>query len=213
MRVIALVSQKGGCGKTTLALGLACCASANGHTTVVVDLDPQASAASWGDRRTSDAPAVLPAQAPRLGRILEAASEQGVDVAYIDTAPRADQSALAAVKAAGLVLVPSRPAIYDLETVMTTVELVRATQAHTPVRCVLNAVPALGRRPAQARALLAKAGVGTCTGAIGMRAVVDHAAVSGQTPPEYEPSGKSAAEFQALYEETCRIVSMPARTN
>ena len=100
--VISVVAQKGGAGKTTLSVGLACAAAAAGLSAVVVDLDPQATAASWGDRREADAPAVLSVQPSRLARLLEAAVAQEVNLAVIDSAPRAEQSAIAAVKAANL---------------------------------------------------------------------------------------------------------------
>ena len=102
MIVISVVAQKGGAGKTTLSVGLACAAAAAGLSAVVVDLDPQATAASWGDRREADAPAVLSVQPSRLARLLEAAVAQEVNLAVIDSAPRAEQSAIAAVKAANL---------------------------------------------------------------------------------------------------------------
>ena len=59
MQVVALVSQKGGAGKTTLAAGLAVSGERAGLSTVLVDLDPQASAAKWGDLRNAETPARL----------------------------------------------------------------------------------------------------------------------------------------------------------
>ena len=48
MKVLSIVSQKGGTGKTTLATHLSVEAERNGQTTALIDLDPQASAAKWG---------------------------------------------------------------------------------------------------------------------------------------------------------------------
>ena len=208
MIVISVVAQKEGAGKTTLSLGLGCAAGAAGLSAVVVDLDPQATAASWGDRRAADAPTVLSVQPSRLPRILDAAVAQDVDLAVIDSAPRAEQSAIAAVKAADLVLLPTRPSVYDLETVLTTVELVRAVRPDVLLRCVLNAVPARGPREAQARALLSELGVPLFDCALGHRAAVDYAAVVGLTAQEYEPAGKAVAEMIALYESVCGIVDL-----
>jgi chromosome partitioning protein len=59
MFILALVSQKGGPGKTTLAINLAVAATEHGLTAVIIDLDPQANAANWKDRRTIENPAVV----------------------------------------------------------------------------------------------------------------------------------------------------------
>lgn len=86
MKVLAILSQKGGAGKTTMALHLAVEAERRGLTTAVIDLDPQASAASWGDSRKSEGPVVVSAQASRLSQVLAAARENNARLAIIDTA-------------------------------------------------------------------------------------------------------------------------------
>lgn len=209
MKVLSVIAQKGGTGKTTLSLAIACAAAADGLSAVVVDLDPQATAASWGDRRTAGSPVVVPAQPPRLHRILEAAVQQGVDLAVVDTAPRVEQSAVAAARAADLVAVPCRPAVYDLETVAATRDLVAAVAPGTPLLCVLNGVPPRGPRQPQARALLADIGVPVCGPAIGLRAAVDYAAAAGTSAAEYEPRGKAAAEAAALYRDLAHRLALP----
>ena len=109
MYAISLVAQKGGTGKTTLAINLAVAAEAGGHRAVLIDLDPQASAAGWGDHRTLDRPVVAPVPATRLDDALGAARAHGADLAIIDTAPHSESSALAAARAADLALIPLRP--------------------------------------------------------------------------------------------------------
>ena len=207
MKVIAVIAQKGGTGKTTLSLATAVAATAEGLSTAVIDLDPQATASSWSDRRQDESPVVISAQAARLPRILDAAEEEGADLVVIDTAPRAEQAALAAVKAADLVLTPCRPAIYDLETVMTTVELVRLAQQHTPLLCVLNGVPPRGPRQQQARDVLTSLGVPVCPASIGQRAAIDHAAALGLSAQEYESNGKAASEISSVYSFTINLVN------
>ena len=73
MFTISLIGQKGGTGKTTMALGLAVAAFRAGKVVAVVDLDPQASAANWKDRRADDDPAVVSAQSSRLKQTFAAA--------------------------------------------------------------------------------------------------------------------------------------------
>jgi hypothetical protein len=67
-------------------LGVAVAATAAGKTGAVIDLDPQPSAANWGDRRSiADSPAVIACPAARLRRVLDGARNQGVDLVIIDT--------------------------------------------------------------------------------------------------------------------------------
>ena len=207
MKVIAVIAQKGGTGKTSLSIATAVAATAAEFSAAVIDLDPQATASSWSDRRQDESPVVISAQAARLPRMLDAAEGEGADLVVIDTAPRAEQAALAAAKAADLVLIPCRPAIYDLETVMTTVELVRLAQQHTPLLCVLNGVPPRGARQQQARDVLTDLGVPVCPASIGHRAAIDHAAALGLSAQEYEPNGKAASEISAVYSFTINLVN------
>ena len=125
MKVIALVSQKGGAGKTTLATGLAVSGERAGLSTVLVDLDPQASAAKWGDLRAAEIPVVTTAPATRIAPVLDAARAAGAALAILDTAPHSADAALAAARAAGLVLIPCRASTADLHAIAASVDLVR----------------------------------------------------------------------------------------
>ena len=115
MKVVSVISQKGGAGKTTLALHLAVASSTAGRNTAVLDLDPQASAAKWADRRAAELPVVRSAHASRLQHELRQIQQAGGELVMIDTAPHADRTALETAKASDLVLVPCRPSILDLE--------------------------------------------------------------------------------------------------
>ena len=85
---LALVSQKGGSGKTTLALARAAAHELAGGQAAVIDLDPQGSAATWGRHRHGVPPVVISAHPPRLARVIAAAADAGATLAVIDTAPR-----------------------------------------------------------------------------------------------------------------------------
>lgn len=209
MKTIVILSQKGGTGKTTLALHLAVAAEAAGHTAAVIDLDPQSSAGGWGDSRKAEAPTVAIAHAPRLASILEAAAANGVALALVDTAPHSQGDAMAAAQSADAILIPCRPGILDLRAISATVQIVRLSGK--PAAVVLNACPPQGRVIADEAAQAVEGyGIEVAPVRLTQRAAFAHALASGQTAQEYEPDGKAAEEIRRLYEWTCQFVGMPA---
>ena len=197
MKTVAIISQKGGVGKTTLALHLAVAAERAGKTSVLIDLDPQASAATWKDLRQEETPIVQPAQPNRLTVILEEASKQGAAFAVIDTSPNSESAALAAARAADLVLIPCRPHLLDLKAISSSIEVARL--AKTPFAVVLNAVPPRGALGAEADAAIATYDAPVVPVQISMRAAYYHCLVNGQVAQEYEPTGKAAEEAFELF--------------
>ena len=210
MKTIALIAQKGGSGKTTLALSLAVAAEAAGRTTMIVDLDPQASACKWGDRRRADAPIIIDAQPPRLPNALTKAAQAGVDLAIVDTPARIEQAAAEAARVADLVIIPTRPSIYDLETLQTSLDLIKGRAQRPPV-VVLNAVPPQSGRREQAMQAIRGMGAATCLAFLGHRVAYEYAAQLGQSAAEYEPDGKAAAEIQAVYASVCQLLELSTR--
>lgn len=206
MDVVAIVAQKGGTGKTTLAVSLAVAGDRSGRTVAVIDLDPQASVSNWADRRDADFPVVVSAQPARLQHVLSAAEEQGADLLLIDTPPRAEQAALAAAKVANLVLIPCRPAIYDLETVATTVDLIRFA-GEKAISVVLNGVPARGPKRDQATKILKSMGLSVCPVVFGQRVAFDHAGALGLNAQEYESRGKAADEIERVYQFMSKLLN------
>jgi chromosome partitioning protein len=139
MHVIAILSQKGGTGKTTLSLHLAVAAERAGHVAAVIDLDPQASAAGWTDSRPGETPAVVSMPATRLPQALDLARGAGAEVVFLDTAPHSSDVALAAAEAADLLLIPCRAGILDLRAIGATARLAKI--AGKPVHVILNSMP------------------------------------------------------------------------
>lgn len=208
MKTVAIISQKGGAGKTTLAVHLATAAVTAGHASAIIDLDPQATAASWSDRRIASAPEVISGQAARLPALMKAARENGAAFIILDTAPNADQTASLAARAADLVLVPCRASTFDLEAIETTLMLAKA--AAKPAYVVLNAVPprsGIGREAAEG--LMAR-GAQVAPHRLTHRAAFTHGVIDGRTAQEFEPQGKAAEEIEALYGWLCGIAGMPA---
>ena len=209
MKIIAMLSQKGGSGKTTLTLHLAVAAERAGHTVAIIDLDPQSSSAGWSESRKAEGPTVAIAHVPRLASILKAAAANGATLALLDTAPHAQGDALAAAQAAHAILIPCRPGILDLRAIGDTVQI--AKLAAKPAAVVLNACPPQGRGLADEAAEAVRGyDMALAPVRITQRAAFAHALVGGQTAQEYEADGKAAAEIQELYEWTCQFVGMPA---
>jgi chromosome partitioning protein len=190
MRVITIASQKGGSGKTTLALHLAVEAERSGETAVIVDLDPQASATGWKDSRDGDTPAVVSIAPARLEQALRTAREHGANLVLVDTAPQVESPTLAAARLSDLILVPCRPAILDLRAIGATLDIARL--AKKPAAVVLNAVPARGSLAAEAIEAIAAYDVPVAPVHLGQRAAFVHALTAGQVAQEYEPGGKAA---------------------
>jgi chromosome partitioning protein len=169
-----------------------------------VDLDPQASACKWGDRRQKDGPAIIDAQPSRLAHALERARKEGFQLAIVDTPARVEMAAVEASKAADLVLIPCKPSIYDLETLQTTRDLVQRSGTKHPPVVVLNAVPPQSSRNEQAAQAIRGIGLDVCPAQVGQRVAFEYAGQLGLSAAEYEPDGKAASEIQQLYESICR---------
>ena len=203
MEIYAILSGKGGTGKTTLAVHLAVAAERSGQTSVIIDLDPQGSAMAWGNSRQAETPVVVAADAARLPDLLKTAETNAVDVAVIDTAPHTDRDvytrspAQIAARLASLVIIPCRASIFDLRAIAPTVEI--ATHAKVPAMAVLNAVPSRGKRPAEARTAIETYNIACAPSQIGERVAFVHAATEGRTAIETQPKSKAATEVFALY--------------
>jgi chromosome partitioning protein len=205
MKTVALLSQKGGSGKSTLAVHLAVIAQAAGRRTVIVDLDPQRSAAGWWETRTADTPEMVETTPGDLRSVLDAARTDGVGLCVIDTRPSAGVDAAAAAALADLVLIPTRPAIFDLKAIGATVDIVASAKITAFI--VLNGAPASrgfgeASTTADARRALADYGIPVAPVSIGLRAALAHALVDGLAVNEFDPAGKAAAEMNKLWQLT-----------
>lgn len=205
MKTLALLSQKGGSGKSTLAVHLSIIAQAAGLRTVVLDLDPQHSAAGWWQTRTADTPEMVETEPSELQGVLDAARADGVAFCVIDTRPSAGADAAAAAALADLVLIPTRPAIFDLKAIGATVDIVVAARVSAFI--ILNGAPAsrgIGEASAtkDARRALADYGVPVAPICIGLRAALAHALVDGRAVNEFDPAGKAAQEMTKLWQLT-----------
>ena len=210
MHTIAVISQKGGAGKTTMSLHLAVAAEAAGFSTVLLDMDPQGTAEAWSEWRKEAPPVVIPAKTASLVRTLEKVRSHGADLVVIDTPPLAEAEARSAAKIADLVLVPCRPNAFDIHSIKTTADLTRF--AGKPAFVVFNAGPvAAARLYAETTEIVTELGLNVAPVRVSERATFRHATGGGQAAQEAKPNGKAAAEISALWMWACGQVGMPAR--
>lgn len=201
--VVAIIGQKGGTGKTTLTIGLAVAAAMAGHAAVIVDLDPQANAANWKDRRRAENPAVVSVPPSRLKQAVQAARGHGADLILIDTPGKSDSAAIEAARLADLVLVPVAPHIFHLETLPALRDLLRVA-GDRPAFVVLNALhPKATTLAAAAKALVSRSfDFPVCPVHLSRREIFADTQTTGLTPLEHDPRGKAAKELKRLYQFT-----------
>lgn len=198
MKTLAVITQKGGVGKTTLATALAVAAERDGRQAALFDLDPQASATFWFDTREAETPAVASVQPARLEHMLEAARQAGCGLAVIDTPPFAKDIAFEAAQLADFILVPTRPAVFDAKAVVRTLAMVKGYGK--PSAVVLTFCQPFGSEAADAAEAVAQIGAVLCPAKIGQRIAHSRAQQTGLTAQEIEPDGKAADEIRHLYE-------------
>jgi chromosome partitioning protein len=197
MKVIAIVSEKGGAGKTITAVNLAVIAESYGKATVIFDTDPRANSAVWGDKRPDQIPQVIPAQAPRLSVLLDRAREQKADLVIIDTPGNALSVAEVVCSFADLILIPCRPSPPDLVSIVPTVKVALASSK--PAFVLINAAPVQGAETQEARQAMEAVGVQVCPVVIHSRKAFSSRFHEGLAALDIESKGKAAGEARALF--------------
>lgn len=202
MKIVSILSQKGGSGKTTSTLALAGAAHATGKTVVVLDIDPQAAATGWYTaRKRSELPEglhVQPLQAVQLEEVIEACRAQDVDLVLIDTPPQSDNPAVQAAQLSDLALIVTKPSVMDLRAIQNTLRLAKVADVHPYL--LLNSVKAVGTRHIEASETMQSMGVDVLPVMLGDRVAFMDMLVDGRTPSEYDSAGAAAQESMALFE-------------
>lgn len=197
MNVIAFLSQKGGSGKTTLSVHAAVAAEATGERVCVIDADPQESATAWASTRKLATPIVATAQAVDLESALRAAKDEGMSLVIVDSPPHAAPAAGQIAKLAELVLIPVRPAAFDLAAVPAAVKIIKAAKVRGAF--ILSACPFRAPEIGETRAELESHGLPVFPGEITDRRAFARAVTTGSAVTEFEADGKAAEEIRALW--------------
>jgi len=202
MKVVAFTSDKGGMGKSTAALNLACAAAESGCETAVLDLDPQASVGRWARlRRKAGLPARPLAETcvpidieDRLGELRAA----GAELVLLDTAGRDNNAITTAIGAADLVLVPCHPTDLELSTLGPTFARLRA-EGRPHYVLMIDWSAGAQRRRLDATAAIQRAGGRVAPPLYTHRADYRVALEQGLGVTEYQPWQAAALEIRAVW--------------
>jgi len=194
MKILGILAQKGGVGKTTLVLHWAVEAAARGEAVAVIDLDPQGSASWWKTQRKKETPHVFRATPANLEAVLKECSSAGYTVAFIDTAARLEAPSELAARLVDLVVIPSGPTPLDIVSVGTTINIARSKGSKTVI--VVNHGRAGSRINADSAELLGKYGPSVCPTVVMKRAALADAFIDGRAVTELDPNGKGAQEIR-----------------
>lgn len=205
MRTWAIIAQKGGQSKTTLATGFAVEAAREGAAVVILDADDrQGSALYWSERRALEDVMVKDSSVAGLPLHVTRGRASGkLDLIIIDTPANSKDIAMLAAEQADFVIIPVAPRGLDVHSVLQTVKQVQ--QAGTPFAVILTQVPHQGGEGEEARAGFAAKGIALFDTRLHFRKDYYRATPIGQTAAELEPDGKAAAELRAAYNEAKRL--------
>lgn len=217
-KIIAIMAQKGGVGKTTLSTNLAIAAAHAGHRVSILDMDDQRSAEYWAALRTHSEtpkggfPQVRGDVPSMLDRAISETRNAGHDLLIIDTAPNGARAAKAVATAADFILIPSKPGALDIRAIEETMDM--AEFYGKPAAVVLNDAPTCSNLTEQAARYIA----GTHKYPMANEVICSRVAFSkamglGIGVLELEPSGKAADEIRGLYDWLARTVGLLPLTN
>lgn len=205
MQTIVIAGQKGGSGKTTLAVHLAIEAKRQGRKVALIDADPQGSATAWAQARKSDDLPVAKLNPAQVQDALRMAAADGFDLAIIDTPPHASSRVSHLMESADLIMLPVQPSALDLAALPAALELVRASGSKAAL--VLSSAPVGVGETAETRKALEQTGWPVLETVIHLRMAFRRALAHGQAVAEFEPSGKAAFEIRQIWREIQGLMS------
>ena len=198
MRTVALITQKGGSGKSTLSASLAVAAQGARERVFLIDMDPQKSLATWAQNRSDDNLGVEAIYSSKLPRVMETLAASQISLTIIDTPAGLTLGSEAAMRAADLVLIPVRPTVFDIWASEATRR--RARELDKDCVFVLNQCPIVqGSRRLQEGIAALEAMGGILQPMITARVDYQEAIRRGLGPTELNPTGEAAEEMRQLW--------------
>jgi chromosome partitioning protein len=202
--IVAVVNQKGGAGKTTLALNLAAAMAEGGKRVLLIDADPQQTAQDWAAIRDEPPPfQVIGLAKPVLHRDLPRMSAD-YDSVIIDGAPRNYEVARSAIAAADIVLIPVQPSGADFWASRETVTLVKEAHSFKETQKSVFVVSRKIGRSVLSREItdaLAEFELPILKASTTQRIIYADAMTAGRTVIEQQPNGPAAEEIRAILAE------------
>ncbi len=201
MNVLVFASRKGGSGKSTLAAHLASYIAGPERRTLLIDNDPQGSLSLWHQIRNQEHLG-LRHNVRDLGEALKHAKQEGYEWVLVDTPPNKSSIVAESIKHATLVIIPTRPSLFDIAALQDTVQIAR--ELRKPYAAVINAAPpkrgdAEAPVVADARGALNALKVPVWAGQITHRPELSLSLATGEGAMEYEPHSHGAEEMQRLW--------------
>jgi chromosome partitioning protein len=210
MHIVAVASQKGGSGKTTMAGHIAVQADRAGFGPVaLVDTDPQGSLSEWWNARVAETPLFARTSTGRLASDIERMRELGIKLLVIDTPPAIEATITEVIRLADLVIIPARPSPHDLRAAGATVEMIE--RLGKPLVFVINAATPRARITAEAVMALSQHGT-LAPVIIHHRTGFAASMIDGRTVMEVPGEARSAEEIVLLWEYLANRLNRDFRT-
>jgi len=200
LKTLAIAGQKGGSGKSTIAIHIAVAAEKQGYEVIIADLDPHSqTAAEWASERTTQRPVVVKLSIKDIKDLQQQAIIEGFNLLILDCPPYIDDVVTEATHFSDFTLIPAQPRFADLRTLPRVIEKV-----HPPFSVVLNSCGAglsgqESSKTTEARRLLKQSNIPVSHVSIIRREAFTDALNGGEAVVEFESHGKAANEVNKLW--------------